>query len=70
MRGKEGNSTNPTKFLPLHFVKDKRTIKAMAFSKNEIDIVVGVFKAWYYVPNLQNLNDLMLQLVPLEAAKI
>ena len=21
MRGKEGNSTNPTKFLPLHFVK-------------------------------------------------
>ena len=23
MRGKEGNSTTPTKFLPLHFVKDK-----------------------------------------------
>ena len=23
MRGKEGNFTNPTKFLPLHFVKDK-----------------------------------------------
>ena len=22
VRGKEGNSTNPTKFLPLHFVKD------------------------------------------------
>ena len=23
MRGKEGNSTNPTKFLPIHFVEDK-----------------------------------------------
>jgi len=23
VRGKEGNFTNPTKFLPLHFVKDK-----------------------------------------------
>ena len=42
----------------------------MAFPKNEIDIIVGVFKAWHYVPNLQNSNDLMLQLVPLETAKI
>ena len=23
VRGREGNSTHPTKFLPLHFVKDK-----------------------------------------------
>ena len=42
----------------------------MAFSKNEIDIVVSVFKAWHYVPTVQNSNDLMLQLVPLETAKI
>ena len=27
MRGKEGNSTNPTKFLPLHFVKDNCNLR-------------------------------------------
>ena len=63
----------------------------MAFPKNEIDIIVGVFNAWhyewesgsnggrcfdvsfvwkenkrfeFYVPTVQNSNDLMLQLVP------
>ena len=31
MRGKEGNSTTPTKFLPLHFVKDKPSCKDPQF---------------------------------------
>ena len=31
VRGKEGNSTNPTKFLPLHFVKDKICWRHLGF---------------------------------------
>ena len=35
MRGKEGNSTNPTKFLPLHFVK-LAALASLVKDENEV----------------------------------
>ena len=38
MRGKEGNSTNPTKFLPLHFVKENYIVLLQQISIEPLPI--------------------------------
>ena len=37
--GKEGNTTNPTKFLQIHFMKDKRSTKVVATLKKLFDLL-------------------------------
>ena len=42
MRGKEGNSTNPMKFLPLHFVKDNCPENFCNKNSSKLDKKVGI----------------------------